>query len=264
MQTRILPALLLVLTTGSTLFAQVHTWSSSSSSSFSSSSGSPQGGSSRFPIQDFSQQMQLSGFGAGFGGTAARAVPFAVGGSTFTASYHNTPAIEVVGQLAGMAQLDPQLTESSLEKLKSAEPITQQFRNRTPREALDEVLKSLDLSLLEAGDKLVLNAGREGSRSRRVLDMTLRSLGLDAQLQRPFPLMAFQTPLGMFLQSASMQLGVEIEVDYQKLRISPQAPVSIQPFTAETLGESLQAGLASAGLEYRVTGGKLVIGHRAD
>lgn len=61
-----------------------------------------------------------------------------------------------------------------------------------------------------------------------------------------------------------MQLGVEIEVDYKKLKVSPQAPVSIQPFSAETLGESLQAGLASAGLEYRLEGGKLVIGHRGE
>jgi hypothetical protein len=256
----LLPLALLAAITASTLSAQTQTWSYSSSSSSSSSYGTPPGG---FTSGGFA--------GGGFAGGMSRAgVPgfqqgeFATSNQDFTASYRNTPALDVVRQLAAMANVDPQLTESSLETLKSAEPITRQFRDGTPRKALDEVLKSLELSLIESGDDLVLNADGECSRIRKVLDVTLRSLGLDEQLQRPFPLMAFQTPLRMFLQSASMQLGVEIECDYRQLKVSPQAPVSIQPFSAETLGDSLQAGLASAGLKYRVTGGKLVIGHRAD
>ncbi|MFM7118091.1 MAG: hypothetical protein ACKO0N_15810 [Planctomycetota bacterium] len=251
----LLPLALLAVTAASTLSAQTQTWSYSSSSSSSSSFGTPPAGFSGGGFAGGMSRAGLPGFQQG---------EFATSGQAFTASYRNTPAVDVVLQLATLADVDPRLTESSLEALKSAEPITRQFRDGTPRKALDEVLKSLDLSLIESGDELVLNAGGECSRTRKVLDLTLRTLGLDAQLQRPFPLMAFQTPLRMFLQSASMQLGVEIEVDYQKLKVSPQSPISIQPFSAETLGESLQAGLASAGLKYRVTGGKLVIGHRAD
>jgi len=251
----LLPLALLAATSVSTLSAQTQTWSYSSSSSSSSSYGTPPAGFA----------------GGGFAGGMSRAgVPgfqqgeFATSNQAFTASYRNTPALDVVRQLAAMADVDPRLTESSLDALKSAEPITRQFSDGTPRKALDEVLKSLDLSLIESGDDLVLNADGQCSRTRKVLKLTLRSLGLDEQLQRPFPLMAFQTPLRMFLQSASMQLGVEIECDYRKLKVNPQSPVSIQPFSAETLGDSLRAGLASAGLKYRVTGGKLVIGHRAD
>ncbi|MFM7563570.1 MAG: hypothetical protein ACKO81_11105 [Planctomycetota bacterium] len=250
----LLPLALLAAISASTLSAQTQTWSYSSSSS-SSSFGSPPAGFAGGGFAGGMSRAGLPGFQQG---------EFATSGQAFTASYRNTPAVDVVLQLATLADVDPRLTESSLEALKSAEPITRQFRDGTPRKALDEVLKSLDLSLIESGDELVLNAGGECSRTRKVLDLTLRTLGLDAQLQRPFPLMAFQTPLRMFLQSASMQLGVEIEVDYQKLKVSPQSPISIQPFSAETLGESLQAGLASAGLKYRVTGGKLVIAHRAD
>lgn len=256
----LLPLALLAATTASMLSAQTQTWSYSSSSSSSSSYGTPPGGftSGGFASGEFAGGMSRAGL-PGF-----QQGEFATSNQAFTASYRNTPAVDVVRQLAAMADVDPRLTESSLETLESAEPITRQFRDGTPRKALDEVLTSLDLSLIESGDDLVLNADGECSRIRKVLDVTLRTLGLDEQLQRPFPLMAFQTPLRMFLQSASMQLGVEIEIDYQKLKVSPQAPVSIQPFSAETLGESLQAGLASAGLKYRVTGGKLVIGHRAD
>jgi hypothetical protein len=251
----LLPLALLAATSVSTLSAQTQTWSYSSSSSSSSSFGTP-----------------TAGFGGGgFAGGMSRAglpgfqpAEFDMSVQAFTGSYRNTPAVDVVLQLAAMANLDPRLTESSLEVLKSAEPITRRFRDGTPRKALDEVLKSLDLSLSVMGDELILEAREKCWRSRKVLDLTLRTLVLEEQLQRPFPLMAFQTPLRMFLQSASMQLGVEIECDYRQLKVSPQTPVSIQPFTAETLGESLQAGLASAGLKYRVTGGKLVIGHRAD
>ena len=251
----LLPLALLAATSVSTLSAQTQTWSYSSSSSSSSSYGTPPAGLG----------------GGGFAGGRSRAgVPgfqqgeFATSNQAFTASYRNTPALDVVRQLAAMADVDPRLTESSLDVLKSAEPITRQFSDGTPRKALDEVLAGLGLKLIQSGDELLLVGKAERARSGDLLDTTLRSLGLDEQLQRPFPLMAFQTPLRMFLQSASMQLGVEIECDYRLLKVSPQAPVSIQPFTAETLGDSLQAGLASAGLKYRVTGGKLVIGHRAD
>lgn len=251
----LLPLALLAATTVSTLSAQTQTWSYSSSSSSSSSYGTPPNG---FAGGAFAGGMSRAGL-PGF-----QPAEFATSGQAFSASYRHTPAVDVVRQLAAMANLDPRLTEASLATIKSAEPITRQFSDGTPLKALDEVLKSLDLSLIELGDDLVLSAERESSRTRKVLDMTLRTLGLDMQLQRPFPLLAFQTPLRIFLQSASMQLGVEIECDYRQLKVNPQAPVSIQPFSAETLGESLQAGLASAGLEYRITGGKLVIGHRAD
>ncbi|MFO0455062.1 MAG: hypothetical protein ACK5Z0_03560, partial [Planctomycetota bacterium] len=157
----LLPLALLAATSVSTLSAQTQTWSYSSSSSSSSSYGTPPAGLG----------------GGGFAGGMSRAgVPgfqqgeFATSNQAFTASYRNTPALDVVRQLAAMADVDPRLTELSLDALKSAEPITRQFSDGTPRKALDEVLAGLGLKLIQSGDELLLVGKAERARSGDLLD----------------------------------------------------------------------------------------------
>ena len=202
-------------------------------------------------------------WGQGFASSSSQQSQYSSDSRGLSATYQNAEAAEVVAQLAGLAGIDPPVSDQALKVLEKGSPITRSFTRVAPRAALETVLKDLELRL---DDQLGILTQEEWACTRglKVSERTIRSIGIERQLSSPRPLMAFRTPLGLFLQSVSMQLGVEVQADWKKLQIDPYTPVTIEPFTSTTMGDSLKAGLASAGLDYRLEKGQLMIGRLAD